>query len=122
MKKLTYEKYKGNEEILIIDLGNDYIIMAIKSFNKENHDYSVDFYIREKNTYQWDIIEKMESKEFKCGRKIINSLILKEVAKAFESGFFDYYIERYEYQQKCFNIGNSQLEHKRMEEKYVQRL
>ena len=35
MQKLTYEEYRGCKDILMIDLHNEYTIIAIKIWNKE---------------------------------------------------------------------------------------
>ena len=36
----------------------------------------------------------------------IMAVILKQISMFLEEGFFDYYIQRYEYEMKCFDIGN----------------
>ena len=32
------------------------------------------------------------------------------ITEQFNKGYFKYYIDRYEYQQKCFNIGLEEME------------
>mgnify|MGYP007130715032 CR=1 FL=1 len=52
---------------------------------------------------------------------LINSAVLKQVATFLEDGFFDYYIQRYEYELKCFDIGCEVLEKERLL-KYLEKL
>ena len=49
--------------------------------------------------------------------KIINRAILKHVAILLSDGFFDCYIKRYEYELKCFDIGNEIAEKERLGDK-----
>lgn len=114
MQKLVYENYKNCRDIITIDLHNDYSIIAIKSYNQEFHIYYVDLYLKEESVDRWNLIEKAESLEFNADYKTINSAILKQVAKYFEEGFFDYYFLRNEYELKCFDIGSESLEKERL--------
>ena len=106
MKKLTYIEYKGCKDIITIDLHNGYTIIAIKSWNAEKENYTVELRIKEKTVDKWDLIEDAECLEFKANYKTINSAILKQVATLLDNGFFDYYIQRYEYELNCFDIGD----------------
>lgn len=106
MEKLTYENYMGCKDILTIDLHNDYTVIAIKSWNPDEHKYTIQLMLKENTIDKWDLVEKAESIEFNVDYKNINSAILKQVATFLKEGFFDYYIERYEYELNCFNIGN----------------
>ena len=111
--RLTYTEYKGSKDILTIDLHNDYTVIAIKIWNTEEHKYNVQFMLKENTVDKWDLIEKAESVEFDVDYKIINKAILKHVATLLSDGFFDYYIDRYEYELKCFNRGNELFENER---------
>lgn len=113
MERLTYENYRGCKDILIIDLHNGYTVIAIKSWVSNEHKYVVQLMLKEKTVDKWDLIEKSKSLEFNVGHKIINSAILKHVANLLSDGFFDYYIDRYEYELKCFDIGNGIIEKER---------
>ena len=112
--KLTYENYKGCKDIITIDLHNDYILIAIKSWNPDEHKYYVEFRITENSIDKWDLIQEMESVEFNVNYKIINKAILKYVATLLSDGLFDYYIDRYEYEIKCFDVGNDLAESERI--------
>lgn len=109
-ERLTYNEYKGNRNIITIDLHNDYTVIAIKTFNKDRNIYTVDLMLKENSVNKWDAIEKAENIDFNTTSKTINSAILKQVATFLEDGFFDYYINRYEYELRCFDIGHEILE------------
>ena len=112
--KLTYENYRGCKDILTIDLHNDYTVIAIKSWNPDEHKYTVQLMLKDNTIDKWDLIEKAESIEFNVDYKIINKAILKHVATLLSDGFFDYYIQRYEYELKCFDRGNELFEKERL--------
>ena len=114
MERLTYENYRGCKDILSIDLHNNYTVIAIKSWNPDEHKYEVQLMLKENTVDKWDLIEKAESLEFNVDYKIINKAILKHVATLLSDGFFDYYIDRYEYELNCFNIGNDLAESERL--------
>ena len=121
MQKLTYEEYRGCKDILMIDLHNEYTIIAIKIWNKEKENYTVELRIKENTVDKWDLIDnrndsKPEEFVFDTNYRYINSAILKYVSQLFEEGFFDYYIERYNYEIKCLNRGNSLYEEERLGE------
>ena len=114
MERLTYRNYKGCKDILTIDLHNDYSIIAIKSWNEKENKYYVEFRITECSVDKWDLIQKIENVEFCTNYKIINKAILKYVSTLLEEGFFEYYIERYQYEMNCFAVGNEIEEERRI--------
>ena len=112
--KLEYRNYMGCKDILTIDLHNGYTVIAIKSWNPDEKKYYVQLMLKENTVNKWDLIEKAESLEFNVDYKIINKAILKHVATLLSDGFFDYCIQRYEYELKCFGIGNEIFENERL--------
>lgn len=115
--RLEYKNYRGCKDILTIDLHNDYSVIAIKIWKPEEHKYVVQLMLKENTVDKWDLIEKAESLEFNVDYKIINKAILKHVATLLSDGFFDYYIKRYEYELKCFDIGYEIAEKERLGDK-----
>lgn len=113
--RLKYEEYKGSKDILTIDLHNNYTVIAIKIWNADKHNYTVELRIKENTVDKWDLIEKAESLEFNVDYKIINKAILKQVSTFLDEGFFDYYIQRYEYELNCTDKGNEFYENKRLD-------
>ena len=47
MERLTYENYRGCKDILTIDLHNGYTVIAIKSWNPDEHKYTVQLMLKE---------------------------------------------------------------------------
>lgn len=115
--RLEYKNYKGCKDILTIDLHNDYTVIAIKSWNPDKHKYDVQLMLKENTVDKWDLIEKAKSLEFNANYKIINKVILNHIATLLSNGFFDYYIQRYEYELKCFDRGNDLFEKERLGDK-----
>lgn len=114
MDRLTYKFYRNSENILLIDLHNNYSIIAIKLWNKEEHNYTVELHLKHNSIDSWRLIEKADNLKFDTNYKFINSAVLKQVATFLEEGFFDEYINDYEYEQKCFDRGNELFELERL--------
>lgn len=112
--RLVYEKYKGCEDIITIDLHNGYSIIAIKSWDRDTSTYAVELRLKQNTIEKWDLIEKAESLEFNTTRQFINSAILKEVSTLLSDGFFDYYIKRNKYEIECYNKGFELLDNEGM--------
>ena len=56
-KRLKYEKYRGMDNIITIDLHNGYITIAIIGKN-ETGTYDVQLMLKENTVDKWDLIEK----------------------------------------------------------------
>ena len=103
MKRLSYERI--GDITLKIDLHNGYEIVAIVRYKDEK--YSSTFYIKDKVVDDLMLMEnKFENIIFNTNNKVICSAILKYVSENFESGNFNDYINRLDYYQKCFEVGN----------------
>lgn len=101
--RLYYKEYHGCNDIITIDLNNGYSIIAIKSYSDFSNNYVIELRITENSVNKWDIVNDYLT--FDGNTKNINSAILKRVSDMYNDGFFDYYINRYEYELKCFDIG-----------------
>lgn len=112
--RLKYEKYNGSENAVVIDLHNGYSVIAVSGLNIEKQVYTTTLFLKENSISDWKLIEEAECLEFATTRNSINSAILKQVSTYLEEGFFDYYINRYEYEMKCFNRGNDLYEKERL--------
>ena len=117
MQRLKYEKFNNSNDVITIDLHNGYTVIAITGFNAENRVYSTTLFLKENTVDTWKLIENAENLEFHANQNTINSSILKKVSMFLEDGFFDYYIDRYEYELKCFDIGNEIDEKERLGDK-----
>ena len=114
MQRLKYEKFNNSNEVIMIDLHNGYTVIAITGFDAENRVYTATLFLKENTIDTWKLIESAENLEFHANQNTINSAILKQVSTFVEEGFFDYYIQRYEYELKCFDIGNDLIESERL--------
>lgn len=112
-KRLKYDKYRGMDNIITIDLHNGYTTIAIIG-KDENDGYDVQLMLKENTVDKWGLIEKAEHITIHSDKKRIYSAILKTVSTYLQEGFFDYYIDRYEYELKCFDVGNDFEEQKRL--------
>ena len=108
-KRLKYEKFNNMENIITIDLHNDYLIIAIIG-QVDLNTYNVQLMLKERTVDIWHLIEQAEHLTFNATKQTIYSAILKTVSDYLDEGFFDFYINRYEYDLKCFDIGNDILE------------
>lgn len=98
-----------------VDLKNDYNIIAMANWNKDKSNYNVTLYIKRNDIDILDLIEKQENVEFDSDTKSIRTDIAKYITTLLTEGFFTYYINRYEYEQKCFDKGNELFEKERTE-------
>ena len=113
MTKLKYEKYNNSNNVITIDLHNGYSAIAVSGYSIERELYTTTLFLKANSIDKWKLIEKAENLEFHATNQTINMAILKTVSKYLEEGFFNYYIKRYEYEQKCFDKGNEYFENKR---------
>ena len=106
MQRLKYEKFNNSNDIIMIDLHNGYSVIAVTGFDVENRVYSTTLFLKDNTIDTWKLVEQADRLEFRANQNTINSAILKQVSTFLEEGFFDYYIQRYEYEMKCFDVGN----------------
>lgn len=109
MKRLTYKKYNGSNDVLLIELPNKYTVIAISGWNIEEQKYKTDLFLKYKDVDSWKLIEE-NTIEFEANHKTICSAVLKKVSELYAENFFDYYIDRYEYELKCADKGNELFE------------
>ena len=114
MQRLKYEKINNSNEVITIDLHNGYSVIAITGFNTENRVYTTTLFLKENTIDTWKLIENAEKLEFHTNQNTINSAILKKVSEFLNEELFNYYIQRYEYEMKCFDIGNDFAESERL--------
>ena len=114
MQRLKYEKFNNSNEVITIDLHNGYSVIAITGFDVENKVYITTLFLKDNTIDTWKLIEKADKLVFHANNNTINSAILKQVSTFLEDGFFDSYIQRYEYEMKCFDIGNDLEESERL--------
>lgn len=108
-KRLKYNKYMNMDNVITIDLCNGYTVVAIIR-NDSIDNYTVRLMLKNNSIDTWVLIENAENISFNATRNSIYSAILKTVSTYLNEGFFEYYIDRYNYEIKCFEIGNDLVE------------
>lgn len=114
--RLKYEKFRNTDNIVTINLHNGYTVIAIIG-KDENNSYDVQLMLKENTVDTWALIEDAEHLNFNATEKTIYPAILKTISDYLQEGFFDYYIDRYEYELACFDMGNELVEKERLGEK-----
>ena len=114
MQKLKYEKFNNSNDVIAIDLHNGYTVIAVTGFDAENRVYNTTLFLKDNTVDNWKLVEQADKLEFHANQNTINSAILKQISVFLEEGFFDYYIQRYEYEMKCFDVGNDLAESERL--------
>ena len=112
-KRFKYVRFMNTDNIITIDLHNGYSTIAIIG-KDETDNYDVCLMLKQNTVDTWTLIERAEYITFNANTKNIYSAILKTVSTYLQEGFFDYYINRYEYELNCFDIGNEIEEKKRL--------
>lgn len=97
---------------LNIDLHNGYSVMAIAKWDRDTEKYITTLYLKNNkfNINHFDLIEDFENFELDSDIKTVKTDITAIVTELLSDGFFNKYIKRYEYEQKCFEIGNDSIE------------
>ena len=114
MQRLKYEKSNNSNDVITINLHNGYTVIAVTGFDAENGAYITTLFLKDNTVDTWKLVENAENLEFHANQNTINSAILKKVSEFLNEGFFDYYIQRYEYELECFDIGNEIFEKERL--------
>jgi O-glycosyl hydrolase len=110
-ERLRYKFSDYCDGAIEIDLHNDYTIVAVKKRNKNDRDiYYISLFIKENTVNTLNLIEDKTNIEIHVEESFINSKILKYVATLLSNGYFDKYINDYEYMLKCFDKGNDYFE------------
>lgn len=109
-KRLKYEKYNNLDNIITIDLHNGYTVVAIIAQKNTSNNYEIELHLKENTIDRWELIEEAEHLAFNTNEKTIYTAILKTVSTYLQEGFFDHYIDRYEYELMCFDAGNKLYE------------
>ena len=103
-------RYKNIANVTIeLDLNNGYSVLAMA---KRKNTYNVTLYLQDNkyNINHFDLIENYQNIEYKSDAKTIRADITSTIAKLLKEEFFTKYIKRYEYEQKCFELGNDVME------------
>ena len=110
MEKLYYKKMNNSNNVLIIDLHNGFSIMSVSGFDSETGKCKISLFIGQNGIDTWSLIEKADGIEIDTHGNSLNMSILKLVSSYLESGFFDYYMKRYQFMVACVDSFYNLLE------------
>lgn len=99
---------------LKINLHNGYAVIAITRWDRDTEKYFASFYLQDvkHNINHFDLIEDCENLEFDSDIKSIKTDVTSFVTTLLSENVLEDYIARYEYEQKCFELGNEIMESK----------
>lgn len=112
MEKLIYKKIA--DSVILIDLHNNYSIIAMIKRNYETKLFDVTYYIKENSIDMFQLVDEIETVSFNANYNTIFSKILKHVSGLLSNGSFNGSIEYYDYITTCFDRGNSLFEKERL--------
>lgn len=91
---------------IAVQLKDGYSVRANILREKENT-YYVTFELGHCEIAKWDCLD---GQLYTIQSENINTDVCKLIEEKRDGGFFDRFIERYEYELKCFEIGNDAME------------
>lgn len=104
-------KYETESNTSItINLFNGYTIEALAKWNNDEKKYYVTLRLRENTVEKWDTIEDAANIEMESDMKTIRRDMAIYVTDLSAKGFFKKYIDRYEFELKCFELGFEMLQ------------
>ena len=109
-KRLRYEKVNGSNDVIVIDLCNGYSVVAVTGDNKDIDAYVTSLFLKDNTIDTIRLIGAAHKLVFPKTDKSVNSAILKMVSENLEAGFFQYYIDQYEFEENLVDEGITRLE------------
>lgn len=107
-------RYETEVNVIVsIDLQNGYTVIAMARWDNEKKKYYITLRLHENSVEKWDLIEEAANVEVGSGMKSIKRDMAQYVTNLLTDGFFKKYIERYEYELKCFDRGFEIMEKER---------
>ena len=106
-------RYETEANVIVsIDLQNGYSVIAMARWNNEKKKYYTTLRLRENSVEKWDLIEEATNVEVESDMKTVKRDMAQYVTDLLTDGFFKKYIDRYEYELKCFDRGFEIMEKK----------
>ena len=110
-------KYRDKGTTFAIDLPEEcghsgYYIDCSYFFDKNKMQYMVTMRLRRNDIEEYT--QPVKCQYIKGDRKTIDYIIRKDVEDSALSGFFEEYIQKYEYMCKCFDKGNDFFENEKL--------
>lgn len=105
---LRYKILSSN--VVEVDLENGYKVVAMANWYNEQKKYYTTLLLHENTVAKWDMLEDAANIEMESDMKSIKRDMAQHVTDLLTDGFFTKYIDRYEYELKCFDKGFEILE------------
>lgn len=112
MSRLRYEEV--GKLIISVDLQNNYSIIAIANWFKNNDNFEITLFLKREDIDMLSLIEEKNKIKFNSNMKSIRADIASYITQLSIEGFFKKYIDRYEYELKCFDRGCEIFESERL--------
>lgn len=103
-------RYENEGNTVSVLLRNGYKIIATSKWITGTNKYSIRFCITYLGT---GLIQFMNRIELESEREQLKCAIATFITDKYHEGYFNSYIEKYDYMIKCFDEGNSVLENER---------
>lgn len=95
---------------------SDYSVLCRYKYDKNKDKYLLSMWLMRNDiddTFKIDS-QEIDTQYISGDKSTIRDNIVKIIEQAYDSNFFDYYIERFEYTYKCFDKGNDFYEPERL--------
>lgn len=99
-------KYENLGNAILVPIVQNYSILAFIKNDKVKDKHTITFYLHRKDIPTYDLIEEVEDLSLpNIEKNSIKTYVCNFIEDCFKNGMFNKYIIRFEYQQKCFDIG-----------------
>ena len=99
-------KYENLGNAILVPIVQNYSILAFIKNDKVKDKHTITFYLHRKDIPTYDLIEEVEDLSLpNIEKNNIKTYVCDFIETCFINKMFDKYIMRFEYQQKCFDIG-----------------
>lgn len=88
------------------EIDRNYTVRAhiLKIGGRESNTYDVTLELRRSDIGKWDMLDE---EHYSITSENINMCVCEFIMDKFDNGFFKRFIDRYEYDLKCFDKGNA---------------
>lgn len=99
-------KYENLGNAILVPIVQNYSILAFIKNDKVKDKHTITFYLHRKDIPTYDLIEEVEDLSLpNIEKNSMKTYVCNFIEDCFKNGMFNKYIIRFEYQQKCFDIG-----------------
>ena len=94
--------------VIEINMPNDFVIMAIMDYKREEKLYKVSLMLRHSQVFNYDLMEDYIDMSIKNSIHI-KSKVTAIINRLYNEGAFQRFFDRYDYMLKCFDTGDETL-------------